>query len=459
MECVSNSLRVLVPGVICSMLTVLAFGMIATFMTLIMTKRLSALVALIVVPIVFGLLGGFASSIGTMMLEGVRGIAPTGVMLLFAILYFGVMIDAGLFDPLIVKLVRVVGCDPVRIIVGTAVLALLVSLDGDGTTTYIITVSAVLPLYRHLKLDTRMMACVIIMAGAITNVVPWGGPTARAATALKLDPAQLFLPMIPALLACVGWLLVVAYLFGLRERRRLRKLDETAQLDDEGPLTHSEVIEEDLSRQASALRPTRFVFNLALTGMLMVMLILGVLPLLALFMIAYAVALMVNYPSLREQKDRLDAHASNALSVAGMIFAAGIFTGILSGTRMVDAMAASVIGAIPPSVGPYMAPITALLSVPFTFLISNDAFYFGMLPVLAETAAAYGISPEAIGRASLVGQQVHLLSPLVPSTYLLVGMAKIDFGAHQRFTLPWALGSCLVLLVFSLLIGIFPLAA
>lgn len=441
------------------MLTVLAFGMIATFMALIMTKRLSALVALIVVPIAFGMLGGFASTLGPMMLQGIRDIAPTGVMLLFAILYFGVMIDAGLFDPLIVRIVKLVGNDPVRIIVGTAVLALLVSLDGDGTTTYIITVSAVLPLYRHLKLDARMMACVIIMAGAITNVVPWGGPTARAATALKLDPATLFLPMIPALLACVVWLLVVAYLFGLRERRRLSNAAVEDRPAIEDPLTRLEVIEEDRARRTSALRPNRFLFNLLLTLALMVMLTLGVMPLPVLFMIAFALALMLNYPSLREQKERLDAHAGNALSVAGMIFAAGIFTGILSGTRMVDAMAASVIDIIPPFVGPYMAPITALLSVPFTFLISNDAFYFGMLPILAETGAAYGVTPEAIGRASLVGQQVHLLSPLVPSTYLLVGMAKIEFGAHQRFTLPWALGSCLVLLCFSLLFGVFPLSS
>lgn len=437
-----------------TILSLLAFAMVATFMTLIMTKRLSALVALIIVPVTFAVLGGFAASLGPMMLDGVRSLAPTGVMLLFAILYFGLMIDTGLFDPLVAAIVRIVDGDPLKIVVGTAVLALIVSLDGDSTTAYMITVSAMLPLYRRLKLDVCKMACVIIMAGAIMNLLPWGGPTARAATALKLDPSEIFVPMIPAMLACIGWLLFVAYRFGLQERKRF--LQREGELAEE--LTSAQIVKDDHARDTAALRPRLLWFNLSLTVALVILLMLGVIPLPVLFMIAFALALMLNYPSLQEQKQRLNAHAGNALAVAALIFAAGIFMGILSGTKMVDAMADSVIGLIPPELGPYMAPITALLSIPFTFLISNDAFYFGMLPILAKTAAAYGIEPQAIARASLIGQQLHLLSPLVPSTYLLVGMAKIEFGEHQRFTFLWALGSCLVMLVSAVLFGILPLA-
>lgn len=435
------------------MLSLLAFAMVATFMVLIMTRRLSALVALIVVPTVFALIGGFASGLGAMMIDGVRQLAPTGVMLLFAILYFGIMIDAGLFDPLIVRIVKFVGNDPVKILVGTAVLALLVSLDGDGTTTYMITVSAMLPLYRHLKLDVRCMACVIIMAAAVTNLLPWGGPTARAASALKLDPATVFLPLVPAMLIGAVWVIIVAWWFGRRERTRLATTSAPAT----EVLAQSDLIAEEPERNQAALRPKLFVFNLLLTATLMVMLILGTLPLAVLFMLAFAIALMLNYPSLAEQKQRLAAHAGNALAVVALIFAAGIFMGILSGTHMVDAMAQSVLKMVPQGLGPYLAPITALLSIPFTFFISNDAFYFGMLPILTQAAAAYGIDPAAMARASLVGQQIHLLSPLVPSTYLLVGMARIEFGEHQRFTLPWALAACLVMLVSSLLFGIFPL--
>lgn len=436
------------------MLTFLAFAMVATFMTLIMTKRLSALVALILIPTIFAIAAGFYLDLGSMMMDGVKELAPTGVMLAFAILYFGLMIDAGLFDPLVKFVVRAVHGDPLKITIGTALLALTVSLDGDGTTTYMITVAAMLPLYKHMKMDVRMMACLIIMAGAVMNVLPWGGPTARAATALGVDPGELFVPMLPAMAVTAVWVILVAYIFGRRERKRLADLGILEALRDDSA---RQVIAEDEEMHIDARRPKLFWFNLALTGALMVMLITGAMPLMVLFMLGFAIAILVNYPTLDEQKERITSHAGNALAVVSLIFAAGIFMGVLSGTKMVDAMAGWVIAQIPESMGPYMAPVTAFLSAPFTFLISNDAFYFGMLPILAQAGAGFGVSPVDIARASLVGQQVHLLSPLVASTYLLVGMSGIEFGEHQRFTLKWALGSFAVFFVACLLFGIFPL--
>ncbi len=189
----------------------------------------------------------------------------------------------------------------------------------------------------------------------------------------------------------------------------------------------------------------------------MVVLILGLLPLPVLFMIAFAIAIMINYPGLQEQKERLTAHAANVLPVVALIFAAGIFVGILSGTKMVDAIANSVIAGIPPWMGPYLAIVTGLLSIPFTFFISNDAFYFGIVPILAKAAAVYGISPVEIARASIIGQPVHLLSPLVASTYLLVGLSEIEFGDHQRYTLMWSLSTSLVMLAAGVLFGVIPL--
>jgi CitMHS family citrate-Mg2+:H+ or citrate-Ca2+:H+ symporter len=435
------------------MLTVLAFSMVLAFMTSIMTNRMSALIALIVVPVVFALIGGFAAEIGPMMLDGIKTLAPTGVMLMFAILYFGVMIDAGLFDPAVSRIVKVVDGDPVKIVIGTAVLALFVSLDGDGSTTYLITTAAMLPLYKRLRMSNLIMTSVIMQASGVMNLLPWGGPTARAASALKVDVAEVFNPMVPAIVVAAIWVIFVAYIFGLRERRRLGVLGEgtlsdipVTAADEKG----SEMLESDIGR------PRLIHLNLVLTLVLMVALVAGLLPLPVLFMIAFAVAMMINYPRLRQQQERIAAHSGNVLAVVSLIFAAGIFTGILSGTQMVDAMAHSVIAVIPDAMGPYLAPITGLLSIPFTFLISNDAFYYGVLPILAESAGRFGISPAEIGRASLVGQPVHLLSPLVASTYLLVGLGKVELGDHQRFTLIWNVLSSLILLAVGLATTVIP---
>lgn len=441
------------------MLAWLGFGMVTTFMTLIMTRRMSPLVALISVPIVFALLGGFGGAeLGPMMLAGLRTLAPTGVMLMFAILYFGLMIDTGLFDPLIRAILRVVHGDPVRIVVGTALLAALVSLDGDGSTTYMITVAAMLPLYRRLRLDPLNLTCVTILASGVMNLTPWGGPLARAASALHVEPAAVFVPMLPAMAMGIVAVFGLAWLLGRREKQRLGRLSLSADVIEVTLIVDSALITEESNAEALR-RPRLLAVNALLTLLLLVALVLGVLPLPVLFMIAFAVALLVNYPKVAEQRERIAAHAKNVIAVVSLIFAAGIFTGILGGTGMLDAMAKSMLNLVPSSLGPYLAPITALVSLPFTFFVSNDAFYFGVVPIVAEAAGAFGISPVEIARASLIGQPVHLLSPLVPSTYLLVGLAGVEFGDHQRFTLKWAVLVCLVMLVASLACAVFPLAA
>ena len=435
-----------------SLLTFIAYAMIIVFMALIMTKRMSVLTALTLVPIVFGVIAGFGPKLGPMMLDGIKALAPTGVMLTFAILYFGIMIDAGLFDPVVRLVVRLVHGDPVKIVVGTAALALFVSLDGDGSTTYLITTTAMLPLYLRLKMDRLVLASVIIQAGGVMNILPWGGPTARAAAALKLDMGQVFPPLVPGMIVGVAWVLLVAWLLGRRERKRLGILS-ASNLGD----MHASMSETGNGADASIRRPKLIWVNMLLTVALLGALIASLLPLPVLFLVAFALALVINYPSLEEQKARISANAGNALAVVAVIFAAGIFTGILSGTKMVDAIAGSVVALVPPALGPYLAVITGILSMPFTFFLSNDAFYFGVLPILTEAASHYGISAAEMARASLVGQPVHLLSPLVPSTYLLVGLAKVEFGDHQKFTLKWTVATSLILLLVNLLTGVIPL--
>ncbi|WP_275556587.1 CitMHS family transporter [Mixta sp. Marseille-Q2659] len=434
------------------MLTVLGFSMVVCFMYLIMTKRMSALIALILVPTLFALAGGFWHGLGEMMLSGVKTLAPTGVMLTFSILYFGLMIDAGLFDPLVRLILKIVRGDPLKVLVGTAVLTLLVSLDGDSSTTYMIAVAAFLPLYQRLGMNVLPMLCLINLASGIMNLSPWGGPTARAAAALRIDALDIFIPMIPAMILGGLTLVGMAVLFGLRERRRLgimrmenHHLDNISLgLGDEG--------ECEANR-----RPKMFWPNFILTTLLLVLLVVGLMPIHILFMLAFAIAVMLNYPTLEQQKARIGAHAANVLAVTSLIFAAGVFTGILSGTGMVDAMAKSLLAVIPHSFGPYLAVFTAVVSLPFTFFMSNDAFYFGILPVIAQTAAGYGISAEEIARASVIGQPFHLLSPLVPSVYLLVGLAKVDIGDHQRFSMKWGIVVSMALMVGGILFGAFPL--
>ncbi|MEU9959306.1 citrate:proton symporter [Streptomyces sp. NPDC050982] len=483
------------------MLTILGFTMIATFLVLIMMKKMSPIAALVLIPALFCVFVGKGAHLGDYVIEGVGTLAPTAAMLMFAIVYFGVMIDVGLFDPIVRGILKFCKADPLRIVVGTALLAAIVSLDGDGSTTFMITVSAMYPLYKRLKMSLVVMTGVAATANGVMNTLPWGGPTARAATALKLDAGDIFVPMIPALAVGLVAVIALSYVLGLRERKRLGVLSlnevlvEEKQLVEE-PETETVLVgagatasggpgdgkvrmtkttggagsgtdasdgddeeEDDIRLQGldpnrPTLRPKLYWFNALLTATLLTAMIMELLPIPVLFVLAAALALTVNFPHIPDQKARLAAHADNVLNVSGMVFAAAVFTGVLQGTGMVDSMAKWLVDGIPDGMGPHMALVTGVLSLPLTYFMSNDGFYFGVLPVLAEAGAAHGVSPLEIARASLVGQPLHMSSPLVPAVYVLVGMAKVEFGDHTKFVVKWAALTSLVVLGAGILFGI-----
>ncbi|MFF1471704.1 CitMHS family transporter [Streptomyces mirabilis] len=474
------------------MLTILGFTMIATFLVLIMLKKMSPIAALVLIPALFCVFVGKGAKLGDYVIDGVTSLAPTAAMLMFAIVYFGVMIDVGLFDPIVRGILKFCKADPLRIVVGTAVLAAIVSLDGDGSTTFMITVSAMYPLYKRLKMSLVVMTGVAAMANGVMNTLPWGGPTARAATALKLDASDIFVPMIPALAVGLLGVLALSYVLGRRERKRLGVLTLDEVLEPEttvlvgagagasgdgasavakkaartggsgsgtGSGADADLPEADddfqgLDPHRATLRPKLYWFNALLTVTLLTAMIMEWLPIPVLFLLGAALALTVNFPHMPDQKARLGAHAENVLNVSGMVFAAAVFTGVLQGTGMVDHMSKWLVSNIPDGMGPHMALVTGVLSIPLTYFMSNDGFYFGVLPVLAEAGQAHGVSSLEIARASLVGQPLHMSSPLVPAVYVLVGMAKVEFGDHTRFVVKWAALTSLVVLGAGILFGI-----
>ncbi|QOV41309.1 TRAP transporter large permease subunit [Streptomyces ferrugineus] len=437
------------------MLATLGFLTIGGFLLLTMTKRVSVLVALVLVPVVGAVAAGRAGDIGPMALDGITKVAPTGIMIAFAVLYFSLMIDAGLFEPLIRWILRAAKGDPVRIAVGTAVLTLCVALDGDGASTFLITVSAMLPVYRRIGMSRLVLAAIVCLAAGLMNMVPWGGPTARAAAALKLDTSDIVTPLLPAMGAGVLWVLIAAYLIGRRERNRLGALEDSPREEagstvGDGPGT---------PRVAERPHPALTVFNLTLTLALLVCLVLEAMPLPVLFVLAFVVALLVNHPRWEDQQAQLEKHGKNVVLVTTMIFAAGVFTGLLTGTGMIERMASALVGVVPDALGGHLPVVVAVTSMPLSLVFTPDAYYFGILPVLAQTADSFGTGQAEIARAAVLGQMTtgFPLSPLTAATFILIGMTGVQLGEHQRFVFRWAFATTLVMTAAALLTGALPL--
>ena len=314
------------------LLTVIAYAMIIVFMYVIMTKKLSPFTSLVMIPLLFAIIAMVAGvakkgTIGDFVLKGLTTTANTGIMLLFAILYFSIMLDAGLFDPITARMIKIAKGDPMKVLMATAIVAMAVSLNGDGTTTTLICCSAFIPIYKKLNMNMMNLGVLIILQNTIMNLLPWGGPTARAMAVLKVD-ADILTYLLPGMILALAYVIFyVAPHMGRAERKRLGVRELTDEEIDE----MTSVVDPEVSE---IRRPNMFLFNGILTIVLIAWLVASsfikaiAMPPLLLFLVGTCIALMANYPKLGDQSKRIGANGGDAVQVVILVFAAGVFMGL-----------------------------------------------------------------------------------------------------------------------------------
>lgn len=408
----------------------------------IMTKRLSPIMALILVPVVVASVAVGAADVPDYMLKGIVSIAPVAVMFMFAILFFGIMNDAGVFNPVINATIRLCGNDIRKLFVGIVLITALVHLDGSGASTFLIVIPAVLPIFDALKLDRRWLACLVAMSAGVNNMLPWGGPTIRAAAALDLPVMAVYQPLMPIHIGGMFFVIAMAYWMGARASKALVQNNDTPGFK--------------VPESEATLTPWRWLANVTLIVVVITSIIGQLLHPAIAFIAGTLGGLLINAPGYKAQTIQLEAHAKPAVTMVVILFAAGCFTGILRHSGMLDAMAQQGSLMLPEALVGQLPLLVALLAMPLSLLFDPDSFYFGVLPVLSGIAEQAGIAGQTMAYSALLGQMTtgFPVSPLTPATFMLVGLTRINLADHQRFTFPYLYAISLFMTVLCVLTGV-----
>lgn len=483
-------------------LSLIGYVSMLVILALLLTQKVSPIVALAGVPIVAALIAGNSpSEVSEFALAGITSVASVVVMFVFAIVFFGILRHVGFFEPIIDRIVRFGGSSPKTVALATTLLATVAHLDGAGATTFLITIPAMLPIYQRLGMSRlTLTACVGLGAGAM-NMLPWGGPTARAAATVGVEANEVWTPLIPAQIVGVIAALGVAWFLGSREAKRIAKgkPSEFAEVvpahsddhatrsteagatgaDAESARTTSVIVDtdrhgadavnadnaSDRADGTAADVPEKDHRNIPLwvNGLILlatlVVLMWGIVSPAIAFLVATILALIINFRGLENQSRQFDISAKSAMLMASTLLAAGVLLGVLDESGMIESMADSAVQVLPAGIMPILPIVVAVLGVPMSLFFGPDAYYFGVLPVLSAVGSNYGIDPVVLAQASVIGQETlgFPISPLTGSFYLLVGLANVPIGKHILGLIGWAWLVSIIVLIAAIVIGVIPL--
>lgn len=432
------------------MLSIIGLITTAIVVILLMGKRFSPIIALTIIPFLAAIVAGFEmSEIANFYESGITKVMGVAVMFIFAILYFGIMQDVGLFTPLIRKMLQITGSNPVAITCGTVIIAAIAHVDGSGASTFLITIPALLPLYKKMKMNPYLLLLLVGTSASIVNMIPWGGPMGRSAIILEVDPTDLWRPLIPLQFVALLLLLALAFFLGLKEKKRIHKLEEN--IDTE----HDDFNQDQLEEKEHHPTAKPIWVNLLLTLAVIAMLFWGIIPAGFTFMIGVGLALVLNFPQKKLQMNRLKHHAPNALVMATIILAAGSFLGILNGSGMLDSIATDMVNVLPEAIIPELHLIVGALGVPLELVLSTDATYFALYPIIEQIVTGYGVDATVAIYVMMIGNIIGtFISPFSPALWLALGLSGLEIGKHIRYSFLWIWGFSLALIAAAFLIGI-----
>ena len=432
------------------MIAFVGFIMIVLIVILLLKGKMSPIVVLALIPTAAALILGYGPvEIAGFIKDGIGTTTSNGILFIFSVIYFGVMSDTGMFDVIVNFLVKRAGNNVIAVTVATALIATIAHLDGTTATTVLITIPALYPVYKAMKIDTKILLCLTGASMGVMNLLPWGGPVARAATVLAMDANELWHILIP--IQIVGLLIniVLAVLLGM------------FALKHGAGAGKGEVVEVDQKQkdeEEALRRPKLLIFNLALTIGLVAVLSVGVVTSYVAFLVALCLALAINYPSQKIQDKLIKKHAPSALIISATLFSAGAMVGIFDGTGMLTEMANAIMAIIPSFLGQFIHIIFGILALPLGLCIGTDAYFYGIMPLVMQVGETYGVASLNTALTMVIGKNLALMvSPLVPATYLAIGLADTELKDHMKFSIPpyWAIS---ILMVFiGVVIGVIAL--
>ncbi|MCS3609552.1 SLC13 family permease [Erwinia rhapontici] len=405
-------------------------------------------VLFIILPTVAALVCGFGfKELGEYVASGLKSVVGTATLVAFSAMFFTLMKEAGVFDVIVRFILRFVTQSTFSVLLATLVIASVCSLDGNAYATLLVTIPALLPLYEKMNISRKTLLMLVTVGVGVTGITPWGGSLNRAIAVTHLDILDVYYKLIPLQVVLFVLGVILCWYMARVENKSGSGISKEAFL----------VMREEMLTSKGDHNPWLLRANFVLVIATIVILVSGLVAGNFLFMIAFSLAVMINYPDAKKAQQKIKDYALTIFPVIVIFLTIGVFVGILQNTGIIKELVNELAAVLPSSLGPYLYIILAAFSVPIVILIGSDAFYFALLPLAVGLGQSFDVSPLHVTIAMLITEQIGLLlSPVIPATHLGLGLLNLQVGEHIRHSIVkiWIMSVCALLA--AVVLGIIP---
>lgn len=375
-------------------------------------------------PMIAALLMGFGpTEIATFAQNGLSRIVGTLCLVIFAILYFRILHESGLFQIMVDGVIRRLKGNVYSVIITTALISFLTQLDGSGTTTALCTIPPLKPMYDRMNISRETLLLIEGVASATLTMIPWGPSLNEACAYAGVDVYKVFKFLTPVMIFAIALTFVYCIILGRYEISRGAGVTEEEW---------DEIKQAALNREKAARsRKGLLIFNSVFTLVLLIVLLLGLIKTIFAFVLGFFVLAAVNYPSAEKQTEFIRKNGGMIMQLVFTMMGVGVLVGINDGTGVIREMTGIILSEVP-GISQHIVLIACIFSIVLTILTAQAKIAV-IIPAIIGIVAPAGISAvQVTGAVFASGCVAASINFFGVASYLSLSLADVDMRANLK---------------------------
>ena len=335
------------------------------------------------VALVGGLIMGCSfRELNGMIWDGFGQVGGSVFLMVFAVAYFGILHEAGVFKVLVRGIMRLLGTNVTAVMIVTNLLSIGTQLDGSGATTCLCTLPPMRPVAEKFKIRPEAILLIFTFGSGSMLLLPWMPGFEQCMAYVGSDAYTGFrLAIVPFIVVTV-LSFVACIIVAMVEKKRGAGITK-----EQFELLRQEINE---STKVEGGRKGVMIFDAVFTVILIVTMLAGWTNANVCFGIGLLIMLVVNFRTKEERDAYIAKQARTIANISITMFGLAAFLGVVDATGAMNDLAVFLTSGMSEGALRHLPLITCILGLPLEIFIGNASSAI-IIPAVAGLVAPLGI--------------------------------------------------------------------